>query len=112
MVALSLPQDENESGIREKVFDEIELSEHKKENGLDILIKFLDGKLGKDELADSLEKFEDFEDFSRGNGQSILDCINKFDQKYNRMVKVGMFSNGCSSQKLHVPPHYLAHYEL
>ena len=63
VVALSLPQDENESGIREKVFDEIELSELKKENGLDTLIKFLDGKLGKDELADSLEKFEDFEDF-------------------------------------------------
>ena len=37
-IALSLPQDSGESGIREKVFDEIELKDLKKENGLEILI--------------------------------------------------------------------------
>ena len=39
-IALSLPQDSGESGIREKVFDEIELKDLKKENGLEILINF------------------------------------------------------------------------
>ena len=89
-IALSLPQDSGESGIREKVFDEIELKDLKKENGLEILINFLDKTLGKDDLSDSLEKFEDFEDYCHGQNETILDYISRFDQKYNRLKKLGM----------------------
>ena len=89
-IALSLPQDSGESGIREKVFDEIELKDLKKENGLEILINFLDKTLGKDDLSDSLEKFEDFEDYCRGQNETILDYISRFDQKYNRLKKLGI----------------------
>ena len=44
--------------IQEKVFNQIGLEHLKKENGLDILIDFLDSLMMKDELSDSLEKFE------------------------------------------------------
>ena len=47
----------------------------KREDGLEFLIQFLDKHLKKDELADSLEKFEEFEDFHRKEGQSIAGYI-------------------------------------
>ena len=54
-IALSLPEDDN-TKIREKVFGQISLGDLKKDDGLDILIAFLDRHLKKDDLADSLEK--------------------------------------------------------
>ena len=44
-IALALPGDKNQ--IREKVFDQISLDDVKKEDGLDILISFLDENLKK-----------------------------------------------------------------
>ena len=57
------------------------------ENGLDTLINFLDSKLMKDDLSDSLEKFEEFEDFQRVNGQNITEYIAAFDSRYRKMEK-------------------------
>ena len=88
-IALSLPE-EHESGIREKVFDEIDLGVLNADDGLAKLVEFLDQKLGKDELSDSLKKFEDFEDFCRDSKQSIVEYIANFDQKYNRLEKLDM----------------------
>ena len=88
-VALSLPEDD-ESGIREKVFDEVKLEDLQKDDGLDTLLAYFDKQLGKDELTDSLEKFEAFEDYEREKGQSIADYISKFDQRYNKLVKLKM----------------------
>ena len=88
-IALTLPEDDP-SGIRETVFDEIDLDSLKKDDGFETLIKFLDSKLGKDDLADSLAKFEDFDDYVRPHGQPISEFIAKYDQKYNRIVKKGM----------------------
>ena len=51
----------------------------KKEGGLDTLMKFLDKKLKKDDLAGSWEK-----------GQSIIDFIFKLDQKYNKIAQKNM----------------------
>ena len=79
-IALSLP-DDGESDIREKVFDELTSDKLKADDGFDASVKFLEEKLGKDDLADSLEKFEDFEDFRREEGQSVNDYISRFDQK-------------------------------
>ena len=71
-IALSLPQDEDDdTGIRDKVFEQLSLTDLEKENGFDTLLTFLDKHLGKDDLADSLEKFEDFEDHIREKDQSI-----------------------------------------
>ena len=68
--ALSL-QKGDKNQIREKVFDQIFLDDLQKEDGLDILITFLDKHLKKDELADSLDKFGEFEDFHRHDGMII-----------------------------------------
>ena len=38
-----------------------------------MLLIFLDQHLAKDDLSDSLEKFEDFDDFFRSQGQSITE---------------------------------------
>ena len=83
-IALSLPQDSGESGIKEKVFEQIELRDLNKENGLEILINFLDKTIGKDDLSDSWEHFENFEDYYRGQNETILDYVSRFDQKCNR----------------------------
>ena len=83
-IALSLPENDN---IREKVFDELDIDDLKKNDGLDTLMLFLDAQLGKDDLVDSLEKFEDFEDLSRESGQSISDFIALFDQKYHKRIQ-------------------------
>ena len=86
-IALTLPDDE--SSVREKVFDELSIADLKSEDGLDKLIAFLDKILGKDDLEDILEKFEDFEDFRRGD-ENTSDYIAKFDQKYSRIKKKGL----------------------
>ena len=67
VIALSISEDD----ISEKVFNQLNLDDLKQEDGLDILIQFLDSLLGKDELTDTLEKFEDFENFQRADRQSI-----------------------------------------
>ena len=89
VVALSLPEND-ESVIRERVFDEIKLDDLKKENGMDVLLKFMDRILGKDDLTDSLEKFEDFENYKREPDQSMTEFLSKHDQKYNKIVKLKM----------------------
>ena len=88
-IALSLPE-EDESKIREKVFDQIPLDDLKSDDGFTVLLNFLDKHLAKDDLSDSLEKFEDFEDFKRVEGQSINEYVATFDAKYRKVEKKKM----------------------
>ena len=88
-IALSLPED-HETGIRSKVFDELAISTLKAANGLDKLIEFLDGVLGKDDLTDNFQKYEDFEDCVKQPGQSMNDFILEFDRHHNKLVKLKM----------------------
>lgn len=96
-IALSLPE-ESETKIREKVFDQIELAELKKDDGFDTLVAFLDKHLAKDDLTDSLEKFEEFEDYQRIDSQSVSEYIAQFDSKYRKIEK----------KKMTLPPEILA----
>ena len=89
VIALSLPEDDKNK-IQEKVFSQIGLEDFKKDDGLDILIDFLDSQLMKDELSDSLEKFEEFEDIQRTSGQSITEYIATFDSRYRIIEKLNM----------------------
>ena len=89
VIALSLPEDDI-THIRERVFDQIPLKDLKTDDGLIILLNFLDKHCGKDELVDSLEKYEDFESFEREDGQSILTFISMFDLKYKRIERKNM----------------------
>ena len=88
-VALTLPEND-ETQIREKVFDQLRLDELKNYDGLNVLINFLDQHLAKDDLTDSLEKFEDFEDFKRLEAQSINEFVAMFDSKYRKIEKKNM----------------------
>ena len=88
-VALPLPVDD-EHQIKDMVFDRIPLDDLKTDFGLNILIAFLDKHLAKDDLADSVEKFDDFDDFKREDGQSIHEYIAMFDAKYRKIEKKKM----------------------
>lgn len=89
VIALSLPEDDD-SQIREKVFDQIPVDDLKSADGLTVLLNFLDKHLAKDDLTDCLEKFEDFEDFKRADGQSINEYVAMFDAKYRKIEKKKM----------------------
>ena len=86
VIALTLPNDDKHK-IQEEVFSQIGREKLSQENGLDTLINFLDSKLMKDDLSDSLEKFEEFEYFQRVNGQNITEYIAAFDSRYRKMEK-------------------------
>ena len=51
------------------------------------MIAFLDAHLKKDDLADGLEKFEEFEDFQRLN---VPEYIASFDSRYRKIEKLKM----------------------
>ena len=46
----------------------------------------MDSQLGKDDLADTLIKYGDFEDYKQTN-ETISDFVGKFEQLYNRLKK-------------------------
>ena len=50
----------------------------------------MDSHLKKDDLADSLEKIEDFEDFERKVGMSITEYIATFDSFYRKIENLRM----------------------
>ena len=74
-IALTLPEDD-ESGIREKVFDELSLNDLKTENGLDRLLQFMDSKLKKEDLADSWEKCNNLKSIKEANNQLMSTLAN------------------------------------
>ena len=43
-----------------------------------------------DELSDSMEKFDEFEDCQRGNGPSITENIATFDSRFRKIEKLKM----------------------
>ena len=88
-VALALPK-KHKLGIRELVLEEIEIEKLEVDDGLKTLIDHLDKVLGKDDLTDSLEKFDEFFNYERESEQDIRNFISKFDQKYNAMAKKDM----------------------
>ena len=97
VVALSLPEDE--TNIKEKVFDEIPLEDLKTADGLIILLRFLDKLLGKDDLVDSFEKYDDFEKFERKPGQPINEYLSSFEWKYRKI----------ENKSMKLPPEVLAY---
>ena len=89
LLLYSLP-DDHEKGIRNKVFGELSLNELKADDGLGKLIMHLDKILGEDDLADSFQKYEDFEDCKRQSNQAMDDYIIEFDQKHNKLIHLNI----------------------
>ena len=88
-IALTLPGDDK-SQFRENVFEQVQIDDLKSKDGLNVLLNFLDQHLAKNDLTDSLETFEDFDDFRRSQGQSITEYIAVFDSKYKKIEKKNM----------------------
>ena len=88
-IYLSLP-DDDESKIKEKVLDEVTTEELKSKTGLDILLKFFDKHLKKDDLAEEWSKFNEFDDFSLDEAMGVDDYVLKYDSLYNKLVKCGI----------------------
>ena len=88
-IALSFP-DQDEHKLREKVFSALSINDLKAENGFNVLLAFLDRKLQKDDISDSWEKFNDFDEYSKEPSQSISDFISTFDQKYKKILRKQM----------------------
>ena len=88
-VALNLP-DNDPSKIKEKIFESLDLQTLKEENGLQNLITFMDGHLLKEDLEEAWNRFEEFEDYTREEGESISTYITEFDRKYERVKSKGM----------------------
>ena len=88
-IALSLPE-ETKCSIREKIFDELSIVQLKADVGFKRLTEFLDEKLKKKDIADSWNKFNDFEEFKRTDTMGIKDYISTFDQKYKKIPKLNM----------------------
>ena len=88
-IALSFPE-QDEHKLREQVFSELSINDLKTEDGFDILLAFLDRKLQKDDISDSWEKFNDFDEYCKEPSQSISDFISTFDQKYNKILRKQM----------------------
>ena len=92
-IALSLP-DNHESKIKEKVFEGIKNNDLNKKGGLTTLIAFLDKHLLKDSSEDRWQKFQQFEDFSKSESETVQSYIATFDQKYERCKTLGMVLPG------------------
>ena len=89
-VALQLPCTD-ECRIKEKVFDEPKVEDLNIENGVSVLLAFLDKNLLLyNELMNSYNKFEDFEDFERKHGQNIREYVFNFDLKLSRLEKLNI----------------------
>ena len=76
--------------IRKRFFDQIPLQDLKTEDGLIILLKFLDKHCWKDELVDSLDKYEDFRSFESEDGESIQSFKSMFDLNNKRIERKNM----------------------
>ena len=89
-IAIALSLLENDKAQIREVFDRIPIDDLKEDDGLDTLIAFLDDHRKKDDLADGLEKFEEFEDFQQKSDMSITEYIASFNSRYRKIEKLKM----------------------
>ena len=89
-IAIALSLLENDKAQISEVFDRIPIDDLKEDDGLDTLIAFLDDHHKKDDIADGLEKFEEFEDFQQKLDMSITEYIASFDSRYRKIERLKM----------------------
>ena len=89
VLALSLP-DTDESGVKDKLFNDISLADLSKEDGVKVFIEFMDGLFKKDDLSETYERYVQFDRFQKIASQNIDEFIIEFDKLYNRAAKRGV----------------------
>ena len=89
-VVLSLPNKSKfGNDIRERALETIKDEDLSKEDGLKVLIKFLDQELGKNAVDDVIEKWDEFDSLRKSETQSLEDFISEFESRYNRIKVKG-----------------------
>ena len=86
VLALSLP-DSDESGVKDKLFNDISLADLNIDGGVNTFKTFMDGLFKKDDLTETYERYVEFDRFVRVSTQSIDEFIMEFDKLYNRAAK-------------------------
>ena len=76
--------------IQDKVLESCSKEILKAENGLEKLIEFLKKTLGKENIEDLSQKWEEFENCKRKDGEKIEDFVAEFERKYKWIVKMKM----------------------
>ena len=89
IIALSLPENDP-SGIRDKVFESIDASQLKGEDGYKNLIKFLDDEFEEHKLHDIHNKIRDFTKNKKKSDQTFQQYISSFDNSYRQAKKAGL----------------------
>ena len=87
ILLLALPNEEGDN-VRDQVLEHFEPKYLKKDDGVDILLTFLEKKYGKDEMMSGLDKYKEFRELCRKD-ESITEYISNFETKYNRISKIG-----------------------
>ena len=70
------------TGIKEKIIVSIGDSLENAENGIDLLITFLDGIYQEDDMSAAWTKYKNFNKISRGDGVAVNDFIAEFEKEY------------------------------
>ena len=84
-IALSLP--EEEGNIRDKVFSELDVLALGRDDGVDILIKFLDKIYKKDKLSAAYETWTEFDRYKRTENVSVEEYVTEFEKLYTKAKK-------------------------
>ena len=88
LLALSLP-DEDPTGIKDKLFNDISLSELNCEGGVEKFKEFMNKIFKKDDLTLVYERFNEFEKCQRDQTETVEQYILKFDRLYKKSGEDG-----------------------
>ena len=101
MLAYALPNKSLTFGdlIQKDLFNVIPVTELLNDpKGVDRVIEFLDGHIGKAPREDELEAFEKIFNYRRPQEQSILDYLKEHERVYNKCRQLGItFTDTCSA---------------
>ena len=87
-IILTLP-DTDTCSIRSTVIERIDQAKINAKGGFKLLQTLLDELLGKDDLQDSVDEFDEFEDYHRTT-ETMREYIQKFDTNFNKLKNNGI----------------------
>ena len=78
-------RDADPSGIKEKLFLELDLDVLAADDGVKKFLEYMDGIFLKDDLTKAYEDYVNFDMYRRESGATIVAYINGFEKRYNAM---------------------------
>ena len=88
-VALSLPENDP-SGIRDKIFNEIKIEDLNRDAGIDALIIYMDKLFKKDEISEVYERYTVFDRYEKVKDMKMDEYLLEFEKHYNRIKQKEM----------------------